>query len=543
MACPEEQTLYTFLYGDLAREARAALEVHLDVCSSCRQLIALLARSERTPGRGGLISSHPSPATATTVAAGAAYASTHLSPAAGAVSAADLAHASTHLSPVTTGPGAARPSLSPGELAPGSRLQDFLVVRRLGEGGMSTVYLAEDTRLQRQVAIKLLKAVTLEADRDALLREAQATARLNHPNIVTVYQVGVHEGQLFLALEYLSGPTLRGRLAEGPVRVGEALRLTHGIALALMEAHGSGVLHRDLKPENVLLPLDGRPRLLDFGLAALHAPGAVGELAAGASLESHHVGLRGTPAYMAPEQWRGEAASEAADVWALGVVLYELLTGERPFQGKDLLSLRARVQGGQPAPRLDHAREPLPRGLAALCAACLAKDPAHRPGAGWVAAQLRELAVRSQEEAGQWTLRARTRYALLLLGSLIFVFGGSGLAMVAIDDVVKGAPLTGNFVFGLIFGLLPAAAGVLGLIRGLSRSRSTTFLLLWGVPFAVVGLIMTPVSVLALTTSRGDGDRAEWTLIFVYGLVLLAVGVLFIIKGGVNLRRRPRRVA
>ena len=194
-----------------------------------------------------------------------------------------------------------------------TRIGDFRIRGLLGEGAMGQVYLAQDTTLGRRVALKLVKRSAMQADALArFLEEARATASFNHPNIVTLHAVGEHDGRPYLALEYLDGESLRARLAGGPLPVREALRHGRAVAEAIAEAHRRGLVHADLKPENIVIPRDGRVRVVDFGLAKL-----VGDAAGGAS---------GTPAYMAPERWRGEPPAGAIDIWAFGVTLHELVT-------------------------------------------------------------------------------------------------------------------------------------------------------------------------------------------------------------------------
>jgi len=290
-------------------------------------------------------------------------------------------------------------------LAPGERVDHFEVIRVLGHGGMGEVYLARDTRLGRKVALKVVRARSFDDRRslDRFLYEARVTARFNHPNIVTVYSVDEHEGHPYLALEYLEGDTLRQRMARGRLEPRQSLEIGLAVARALAEAHRHHILHRDLKPENVALPRDGRVRVLDFGLAraaarpdvAVAASGAASAVQSGLSLFSYiqdeeEGGFTGTPYYMAPEQWQSEPATEASDVWGLGVILFEMLSGERPFTGPTIFLLGAKIVSNDPSPPLPHA-EQVPRELAALVSRCIDKDAARRPRAEQVAAELERL--------------------------------------------------------------------------------------------------------------------------------------------------------
>ncbi len=246
-------------------------------------------------------------------------------------------------------------------LAAGTRVGDFEILGLLGEGGMGQVYLAEDTTLGRRVALKLIKRWVLQNHgADRFLEEARATASFNHPHIVTLYAVGEHDGRPYLALEYLDGESLRARLATGPLPVRAALRCCRAVAEAIAEAHRRGLVHADLKPENVVISTDGRVRVVDFGLA---------RIARGAPTAAS-----GTPAYMAPERWRGAPPTGAIDVWALGVMLHELIAGQRPIADDALLHLAFAVDTLEL-----HDLPAAP--WAQLVRDCLAIDPAGRPTA------------------------------------------------------------------------------------------------------------------------------------------------------------------
>ena len=275
---------------------------------------------------------------------------------------------------------------------------------------MGEVFLARDTKLGRRVALKLINAAGLNDPtvRERFVVEARATARFSHPNIVTIFEVGEHDGVPFLALEYLEGESLRDRLDQSRLGAREAIRVGSAVADAVAEAHHHGVLHGDLKPENVLLARDGRPRVLDFGLARFVSAeprpacreGADGERAgvvtamdeteAAVRVANSANDLAGTPAYMAPEQWAGEGASTASDVWALGLLLFELLAGAHPLAGLSLPRLIARVCSPELMPSLVGGHG-VPIDLGKLVDGCLDKCPGTRPSAAAVASKLAKL--------------------------------------------------------------------------------------------------------------------------------------------------------
>ncbi|MEO7965256.1 MAG: serine/threonine-protein kinase, partial [Gemmatimonadaceae bacterium] len=218
-------------------------------------------------------------------------------------------------------------------LALGSKLGPYHIVAPLGEGGMGEVFRARDARLQRDVAIKVLASglITDESARKRFRIEALALAKLNHPNIATVFDVGEQEGIDYLVMELVSGRSLAARIAEGPLPLEQVCALAREVASALDEAHGQGVVHRDLKPANIILTDRGTAKVLDFGLAKLLAPGGGG----GSQSVSEMGTILGTPLYMSPEQALGERVDTRTDLWSLGVVLYEALSGRAPFSGEN----------------------------------------------------------------------------------------------------------------------------------------------------------------------------------------------------------------
>ncbi len=260
----------------------------------------------------------------------------------------------------------------------GRRLGHYLVRERLGSGGMGEVYLAEDGRLERSVALKLLppEMAKDEERRERFRREAKAVASLNHPNIVTIHSVEEAEGELFLILELVEGASLRERIARGPLPAGEVVAIGAQIGEALARAHAAGILHRDLKPENVMVTGDGRVKLLDFGLAKFLASRA-DPAAATLSRETAAGRMLGTAGYMAPEQALGKELDARADLFALGVLLYEMATGKNPFRGETLAAFVESLLHEVPAsPRA--ANPGLPASLVRVIDRALQKTPEHR---------------------------------------------------------------------------------------------------------------------------------------------------------------------
>ena len=263
----------------------------------------------------------------------------------------------------------------------GKALGPFRITEKLGEGGMGEVYKARDTRLDRTVAIKVLPAaVANDADlRSRFEREARSISALNHPNICTLYEYDSSEGNDFLVLEYIEGETLASRLNRGALKLDEALRIAVQIADALDAAHRRGIIHRDLKPGNIMLTKAGA-KLLDFGLAKFRAEVSLSEegFVPERTLTVTTKGtILGTIQYMAPEQLEGKDVDARSDIFALGLVIYEMVTGRKAFEGKSQASLIAAILERDPAPMTE--RQPLtPPSLERVVRACLAKDPDER---------------------------------------------------------------------------------------------------------------------------------------------------------------------
>jgi Tol biopolymer transport system component len=272
-------------------------------------------------------------------------------------------------------------------LTPGKKLGPYEILSPLGAGGMGEVYRARDTRLGRDVAIKVLPAHLSASPevRARFEREAKTVSALNHPNICTLFDVG-REGQTdYLVMELIDGETLAARLQKGPLPPNDVLRVGSEIADALDQAHRAGVVHRDLKPGNVMLTKSGA-KLMDFGLARATGLAGTGDGVTMASLtQSPTMGqpltaegtLVGTFQYMAPEQLEGKEATSSADIWAFGCVLYEMAAGRRAFEGKSQASLITSIMGAQPTP-ISQVSPMSPPALDQLVGACLTKDPGDR---------------------------------------------------------------------------------------------------------------------------------------------------------------------
>ena len=266
-------------------------------------------------------------------------------------------------------------------LAPGARLGPFEILEPLGRGGMGEVYRARDSRLGRIVAVKVLRRdVAADPGRiERFERESRAASALNHPNIVTIHDVGVAEGTSYIAMEWVDGSSLRDLVAGGkPQAIPTVVSIGAQIAEGLAKAHGAGIVHRDLKPENVMVTTDGLVKILDFGLAKLVAGGdeTMSQLATQSAGTAAGM-LLGTVGYMSPEQATGREVDHRSDQFALGLILYELATGARAFKRDSLPQTLAAIIEAEPEPL--EARNPrIPPQLARLVARCLAKKPADR---------------------------------------------------------------------------------------------------------------------------------------------------------------------
>jgi serine/threonine protein kinase/formylglycine-generating enzyme required for sulfatase activity len=347
--CPDDRDLLLLLDGLLPEARRDEVEAHLDTCADCRRVLGAVDHTRTAPDDRAL-----------------------------------------HL-----------------EGAMAAKIDEFELVRRLGRGGMGDVWLARDTLLERDVAIKLGRGAMTDEARSRFLVEARAVARLRHPNILAVHHVGEIEGRPFLVTELLRGRSLE---ALGQIPPREVVVIGLDLSRALAAAHAAGVLHRDVKPANAFLCDDGTAKLLDFGLAKLTqdpataAPedtpdvdlrsGTVDPFDATSPVATGGGVLMGTPLYMAPETWRAEAATRATDVYLLGGLLFTLLAGRAPHAGASLQAVRDAVLAGR-LPDLAVAAPDAPAPLVDLVRRCLSLDPDDRPSAEAVCQALQALAAPS----------------------------------------------------------------------------------------------------------------------------------------------------
>ena len=321
-SCPDPDTLVQFVDDVLAADFRVTVEDHLDRCDDCRSTVSILAHAafaERHASESAMITGRGAGALAATEFAGTG----------------DI------------GPSQGGAPQSP--LAPGTKIARYVIGETLGVGGMGIVYSARDPDLNRNVAIKILRPEFARAHPDAtrrIMREAQAMARLSHPNVVAVFDVGAVDDRVFVAMERISGTNLRGWLARTTRTPAEILETFTAAGHGLIAAHDAGMVHRDFKPDNVLVGDDGRVRVTDFGLAY----DQVHDEAVEPNADNTTQPIVGTPAYMAPEQHAGGNLDARTDQFSFAIALYEALYGQRPFAGASRKALVEAVQRGAVLP-------------------------------------------------------------------------------------------------------------------------------------------------------------------------------------------------
>jgi eukaryotic-like serine/threonine-protein kinase len=347
------------------------------------------------------------------------------------------------------------------QLQPGKSFGHYEIIRLIGKGGMGEVYLAQDTNLGRKVALKLLPAeFTQDAERvRRFMQEARAASLLNHPNILTIHEIGQIDQRHFIVSEFVEGETLRQQLARGPLDLQAALEVAVQVASALAAAHQAGIVHRDIKPENIVLRPDGLLKVLDFGLAKLSRKDEGGGLKDEAStlLQPHPSTfspppstipgiVMGTPRYMSPEQARGMKLDHRTDIFSLGVLLYEMLAGRRPFEGATISDVIAALLTTEPSPLREHCATASAE-LERIVGKCLAKEcEARYQSAEELSAELKTLPTNKQaqevavtqelESSGvkfasrRWIVVAALA-ALLMVGLVWFLVGRRAPAMLS----------------------------------------------------------------------------------------------------------------
>src|SRR5262245_6234249 len=268
-------------------------------------------------------------------------------------------------------------------ITPGTKFSRYEIRSKIGEGGMGEVYLARDTKLDRKVALKILP-VDLAANQDRMRRfvqEAKAASALNHPNILTIFEIDETESRHFIATEFIEGETLRERTKRSSPKLSESLAIATQIAGALAASHAAGIVHRDIKPENIMLRQDGLVKVLDFGLAKLtERPSAdsVDTEAVTRAAYTEPGGVMGTAIYMSPEQARGLEVDARSDIFSLGTVMYEMITGRLPFEGSNRNEIVASILSEKESPPLARYTRQVPDELERIVDKAVRKDPSQR---------------------------------------------------------------------------------------------------------------------------------------------------------------------
>jgi serine/threonine-protein kinase len=323
-------------------------------------------------------------------------------------------------------------------LTTGTRLGPYEIVGQIGAGGMGEVYKARDTKLGRDVAIKVLPAAFAE-NKERLARferEARLLASLNHPNIATLFDLRESDGTNFLVLEYVPGETLAEKIKRGPISVDDVLPLFKQIAEGLEAAHEKGIIHRDLKPANIKVTPDGKVKVLDFGLAkAMAGEAPTRELSESPTLtrDATETGvLLGTAPYMSPEQARGKEVDKKTDIWAFGCCLYEALTGQAAFLGETVTDTLARIVEREPA--WETLPERTPSAIQRLLRRCLQKDPDRRLRDAWDARlEIEDAAMAPVAEAAEALKVAELHVWQKPIPAII-----TGLALMIVGGLVTG---------------------------------------------------------------------------------------------------------
>ncbi len=322
----------------------------------------------------------------------------------------------------------------------GSTVLQYSILEKLGAGGMGVVYKAQDTKLDRMVALKFLPAhlAASESDKARFIQEAKAASALNHPNVCTIHDIQEHDGQLFIVMEFVDGQTLRSKI--GTLSQKQAIDIAVQVADGLSAAHEKGIVHRDIKPENIMLRKDGIAQIMDFGLAKLRSAGsAINRL----TKEGSTVGTAG---YMSPEQITGQDADHRSDIFSLGVVLFELLTGQLPFKGVHETALAYEIVNVD-APPPSSIQSDIDVALDAVVLECLEKDPNERSqSAKQVSIDLKRVRRESSRSRASRITAARPAYA-----------PGASRADAAAQTAPAARPSWARFLWPALSGILLAA--------------------------------------------------------------------------------------
>jgi len=343
-------------------------------------------------------------------------------------------------------------------LTSGTKLGPYEIVSPLGAGGMGEVYRSRDPRLKREVAIKVLpQALSLDADRMRRFeQEALATAALNHPNILAVFDIGTSEGSPYVVSELLEGETLRERLRSGSIAVRKALDYALQVAQGLAAAHEKGIIHRDLKPENLFVTKDGRVKILDFGLAKLTQAEAGTDTSLPTATHGTEAGVvMGTAGYMSPEQVRGVALDPRSDIFSFGAILYEMLAGKRAFHGETDADTMSAILKEDP-PDLNETNRNISPALERVVQHCLEKNPEQRfHSARDVAFDLETLSNQSSTGSRLRVVTDQRRsYWKQAAGALVILLALAGIYYAARNNAPVSTPHFHQLTFqrGSIYG-------------------------------------------------------------------------------------------
>ena len=387
-------------------------------------------------------------------------------------------------------------------IAPGTKLGPYEIVDALGAGGMGEVYRARDTRLGRDVAVKVLPP-SFAADTDRVRRfeqEAQAAGQVNHPNILAIYDVGTHDGSPYVVSELLEGESLREVLSGGPLPVRKTIDYASQVAQGLAAAHARGIVHRDLKPENLFVTPDGRVKILDFGLAKLteRQPGTTASASPTVLADTQPGMVLGTVGYMSPEQVRGLPADHRADIFGLGAVLYEMVAGRRAFGGESAVETMNAILTQEP-PQASGSHSDLPPVLDGIIRRCLEKRPERRfQSASDLAFALTSISTLSTSGLGATPGLSESSTRPTWSRSIAAV----GLIVALGFGVLAGLRLTGGVVDAPTFHRLTFSRGTIGGARLAPDGQTVVFSAAWG---------DAPMQVFSTQTQGTEARRLDLT--------------------------------